>query len=99
MDFKILKYISVSPVQVNLIRKDGGRQVAEAFFEKLNLQQEVLALVVGIRAVVVDERIALEYACTYLGTEFSPCLGLSTDNGTDVWLKDAQYAVCTSMSL
>ena len=37
MDFKILKYISASPVQVNLIRKDGGRKVAEAFFEKLNL--------------------------------------------------------------
>ena len=39
------------------------------------------------------------HACTYLCTELSPCLGLSTDNGTDVWLKDAQYAVCTSMSL
>ena len=37
MDFKILKYISVCPVQVNLIRKDGGRTVTEAFFEKLNL--------------------------------------------------------------
>ena len=99
MDFKILKYISVSPVQVNLIRKDGGRKVAEAFFEKLNLQQEVLALVVGIPAVVVYERIALDYACTYLCSELSPCLCLSTDNGTNVWLKDAQYAVCASMSL
>ena len=66
MDFKILKYISVSPVQVNLIRKDGGRKVAEAFFEKLNLSQEVLALVVGSPAVVVDERLALESACTGL---------------------------------
>ena len=37
MDIKILKYISVSPVQVNLIRKDGGRKVTEAFFGKLNL--------------------------------------------------------------
>ena len=37
MDFKILKYISVRPVKVNLIRKDGGWKVAEAFFEKLNL--------------------------------------------------------------
>ena len=37
MDFKILKYISVSPVKVNLICKYGGRKVAEAFFEKLNL--------------------------------------------------------------
>ncbi|WP_181973580.1 hypothetical protein [Prevotella disiens] len=36
---------------------------------------------------VVDERIALDYACTYLGPELSPCLSLSTDNGTDVWLK------------
>ena len=37
MDFKIIKYISVCPVQVNLIRKDGSWKVAEAFFEKLNL--------------------------------------------------------------
>ena len=99
MDFNILKYISVSPVQVNLIRKDGGRKVAEAFFEKLNLKQEVLAFVVDFLAVVIYERIDIDYACIYLGPEFSPCLGLSTDNGTDVWLKDAQYAVCTSMNL
>ena len=46
---------------------------------------------------VVYERIALDYACTYLCPELSPCLGLSTDDGTDVWLKDAQYAVCTGM--
>ena len=74
MYFKILKYIPVCPVQVNLSRKDGGWKVAEAFFEKLNLWQEVPALVVGIPAVVVYERIALNYACTYLCPELSPCL-------------------------
>ena len=36
MNFKILKYI-LGPVKVNLIRKDDGRKVAEAVFEKLNL--------------------------------------------------------------
>ncbi|MDY4160652.1 MAG: hypothetical protein SOX94_03950 [Prevotella sp.] len=40
----------------------------------MNLWQEVLALVVGIPAVVVYERIALDYACTYLCPELSPCL-------------------------
>ena len=48
---------------------------------------------------VVYERIAFNDACTYLGAKLCPCLGLSTDNGSDMRLEDAEYPVRACMGL
>ena len=97
MNLIIPEELPVGLVHVDLVCKDGGRKVAETFFEKFDLKLCIGFLVVGIPAQMVDEGIALTDACTYLGSEFHFCLGLASDYWAKVWLEDADDAVGTMM--
>ena len=66
LDFQVFQNIPVRLVHVDLVRMDGGWQVAPTLHVFVNVQLQVNTLIVCIPAVMVDEVVALYDAHAYL---------------------------------
>ncbi len=77
----VFQHGPVGFVHVDLVGKDGGGQEAETLLVVVDVLLQVVALVVCIPAVVVDEVVASDDAHAYLGSELHLCAGLAADDG------------------
>ena len=93
LDFQVFENIPVRLVHVDLVRMDGGWQVAPTLHVFVNVQLQVNTLIVCIPAVMVDEVVALYDAHAYLCPKLDAGSCLAPDNGAQVWLEDADDTV------
>ena len=96
-DSFFLEDFPVVPVEIDFVSEEPLRLGAEPLLVLLYMDCKVGGLVVGIPAVVVNERVAAYYADTDFSPELDLGLGLAADYWPDMGLMDADYAVFTRM--
>ena len=84
-------------VEIDLVTEESLRFRAESFLVLLYMDCKVGGFVVGIPAVMVNERVAAYYADTDFSPELDLGPGFAADYRPDMWLMDADYAVFTRM--
>ena len=87
----------VVPVEIYLVSEKPLRRTAEPFLIQLYVDCQIGCFVIGLPAVVVDERVAVHYADSDFSPELDLGFGFASYYGTDMWLMYADNAVLTGM--